>query len=87
MKPDHQIERESASKTGVNTGFVANNNGVHLRHPEMDTTFCGEALEGFEDEVSVADDVPPQTITCRICNLMIGTAKGVTAKYCRKAAK
>ena len=50
--------------------YLRNDKGVHIGHPEMDTTICGDAIEGDTD-MAACETVPRQRITCRICLAMM----------------
>lgn len=52
--------------------YLQNDRGIHIKHPEMDTTMCGDAIEGDSDnELEASRTVQRQRITCRVCLAII----------------
>lgn len=54
--------------------YLKNDKGVHIGHPEYDTTLCGDAEEG-EDENTECETVNRQPVTCPTCLAMISAAR------------
>jgi hypothetical protein len=60
--------------------YLKNNHGVHIAHPEMDTTICGDAIEGDEPDLLPCKTVKAQAVTCRLCNIIIEHCRQVPNK-------
>ena len=55
--------------------YLRNEHGVHIGHPRLDTTLCGDAIEGDTPELQPCKTVPRQPVTCGICLDMIAASK------------
>lgn len=64
-----------------NNEYLENNHGVHIGHPEMDTTLCGDAIEGDEPDLSPCKTVKAQPLTCETCLKMIERCQRVPGKF------
>ncbi len=47
--------------------YCKNKDGVHLKHPMVEYTMCGDAVEGWGEEGSECQDCEAQIVTCPRC--------------------
>lgn len=47
--------------------LLKNNKGVHLPHPSMDTTLCGDADEGWDEVSALLPINKGDTLNCPSC--------------------